>query len=336
MKKFFVIFLTAFCALKPSARAQATEGSSASDSPAYIAGALGNGRGGDERDSMQWRTFEVRFGQELDGSYIIKDGKVRIDVIHYNEGHPTNYHRDAFGAQAVLRVPVRRGIKGEVGVGPYFSMNTTTVNGRELNEKQVGLLASAAMLFYMNSRVHLRAQYNHVHVPTRASSDALLLGIGQDFGTGYGSSAPDIEAGSIWVAATAGIAKTNHGVSSSSPAYSMEAGKVVNENFAVSVSAIDEGDDRVLVDRRGIAAQVWYVQPLNKRWTASAGAGPYVASNKRGTDRNEVNGLITVRFTRALGNRANSWRLNFDFNRVASRDHNDRDIFRIGAQKPLN
>lgn len=61
-----------------------------------------------------------------------------------------------------------------------------------------------------------------------------------------------------------------------------------------------EGDDEVRVHRHGVAAQGWFIQPLDENWSASAGIGPYVAVNKRGSGDLQLHGLITLQVERFI------------------------------------
>ena len=107
----------------------------ASGHRAYASGTYGNGKinGGNATgdDQMGW-AFEVRFGTELNlpgsnGSKLFSaDEKFRVDVVHYNEGHHENHHRDGFALQAVYSKPLSQKFTAELGVGPYYSMDTST------------------------------------------------------------------------------------------------------------------------------------------------------------------------------------------------------------------
>jgi hypothetical protein len=101
--------------------------------------------------------------------------------------------------------------------------------------------------------------------------------------------------------------------------------------WAASIAAVIEGDDESRVDRHGIAAQAWFVQPLNDKWTVSAGFGPYVAENKRTSENWRVLGLITFQADRLI---FKDTKVYASFSRVATfRDKDDRDLVRIGLMK---
>lgn len=88
----------------------------------------GDGRGGDaENRSMQGRAFELRFGKEIRKN-------ARIDIVHYNEGHPQNNHRDGFALQGVYRFSPSKSFAMEFALGPYLGFNTTTRFGSGGND----------------------------------------------------------------------------------------------------------------------------------------------------------------------------------------------------------
>jgi len=108
-----------------------------SDNNAYASATLGNGfaygKGIVSGRSMEGRTFEFRFGKEISVPAFLaeklnlQEEKFRLDLIHFNEGHPKNNHRDGFSTQMVYRKPVNQKLNLELGLGPYFS---THINSR--------------------------------------------------------------------------------------------------------------------------------------------------------------------------------------------------------------
>jgi hypothetical protein len=331
-----------------AARTDAVAGSAMAANPpsAYASAMLGNGRvyGGNtsgER-TMEGRAVELRFGPEFDlstlgTSWLISYGaKLRFDFVHYNEGHPENNHRDGFGAQLVYSRPFNSRLTGEFGVGPYLSMNTTTIAGEEINDSNLGLLASLALrigLDQYSPGLHLRVGLNHVSMRRVHASNALLVGIGKTFDHPPPRTVADTN-GSInplWIGASAGRSITNHSNAYSANGFSLDVKQYYRGPWAASISAIFEGDDQVRVERRGVAVQGWFVQPLSEKWTLSAGLGPYVARNTRATDGTGVHGLITLQADRSLGKTVKVFA---SFSRIKTfQEKNDRDLFRIGLTK---
>jgi hypothetical protein len=265
-----------------------------------------------------------------------QDEKFRVDVVHYNEGHPENHHRDGFALQAVYSKPLSQRFTGELGVGPYYSMDTSTLELKEYNKARLGVLASAAVLFDIDEYargMHVRVALNHVTMPGAHSSNALLVGVGKQFGYPAERAEPASTWSSepLWLGASAVHGQTNHGGTETSSGFSLEAKKHYGR-WATSVSAIEEGDDEVRVDRKGVALQGWFVQPMTQNWTASAGFGPYIASNTRSnSDDYRLMALFSLQLDRAIGK---DWTAFANFSRVNTfRDKNDRDLVRVGFMR---
>ena len=350
--KFSVLPSTLLCLFAATASAQTLDAGSTKDTSlierdhrAYVSGVYGNGKIDGEnvrgKTTMGW-AFEVRFGKEVNlpgvgnGKLFSEDEKFRVDVVHYNEGHPDNNHRDGFALQGIYNKPLSKRISAEVGLGPYYSMNTTTLGGVQYNNSNLGVLLSTALLIdvdQLGSGGHIRLGFNHVNMPGAGahSSNALLIGVGKYFGAPDARNIPGLVDDRIWLGVAAINGQTNHGDTERSFGGSAEV-KKYDGPWAFSGSAIAEGDDDSRVDRRGLAAQVWYVQPLADKWSASAGFGPYVSSNKRGTsDQTRLMALITMQVDRNLGK---DWKAFASFSRVNTfREKNDRDLFRVGVMR---
>jgi hypothetical protein len=162
------------------------------DRGAYLSAVFGNGRihGGNAEGNrwMRGRTFEVRAGRQqrtLFGAPLPDSLSERIDFVHYNEGHPDNNHRDGFALQWLMVRQLGARSAVELGVGPYLSMNTTVIDGRQVDDANVGALFSLGLrmpLGDLPAGTHLRIGYNHVQMRNVHRSDALMIGIGRQFG----------------------------------------------------------------------------------------------------------------------------------------------------------
>ncbi len=293
--------------------------------------AYGEGVVGDR--AMEGRTFEFRFGKEISVPAFL-DEKFRFDFIHFNEGHPDNNHRDGFAGQFVYRKPFNQKLNFEFGLGPYFSMNTTTIKGVEINDTKLGALLSIAALVDIerySPGLHMRIALNHVTMPGAHSSVALLVGVGKYFDQVPTSRQLESSGNPTWLGVTAGVSQTNHTVAEPSTGFSAELKKYYGSQWGASISGIIEGDDEVRVHRQGVAVQGWFVQPLSENWAASAGIGPYVATNKRGSGDLQLHGLITLQVERFI---APKWKGLVSFSRVVTfTEENDRDLFRIGVMR---
>jgi hypothetical protein len=272
------------------------------DHGAYLSLVFGNGRihGGNAEGNrwMRGRTFEVRAGRQqrtLFGAPLPDSLSERIDFVHYNEGHPDNNHRDGFALQwlMVRQLGVRSAI--ELGVGPYLSMNTTVIDGRQVDDANVGALFSLGLrmpLGDLPAGTHLRIGYNHVQMRNVHRSDALMIGIGRQFGRAEPDPATDPANGDTWFGASVGNSITN------------------------------------MAGTNGVAGQLWYVQTVTPRFAMSAGLGPYVARNRRDDNVTHANLLISFQAEQALSRHMRAF---VNFNRVKTlRDTDDRDLFQLG------
>jgi hypothetical protein len=291
-------------------QAQAAGASDADPHGACLSLGFGNGRmeGGNVAGnrSMRGRALEIRAGRSEQDVF----GGGRVDFVHYNEGHPDNNHRDGFAVQWLAVRPSAGAWAGELGIGPYLSMNTTMVDGRQIDDAHWGILLSGALRIPLGAPLgvlppgtHLRVGLNYVYMPDAHRSLAVLAGLGRQFGPGRPD--PDTEPGTgpWWFGASVGNSITNMA-----------------------------GTDGARVDRRGVAAQLWYVQQVTPRFAMSAGIGPYVARNRR-DDEDPASGNLLVSFQaeRALTRRTRAF---INFNRVKTfRDTDDRDLFQLGVAK---
>jgi hypothetical protein len=308
----------------------------------YLSGQLGNGiiSGGNARGdrNMDWLAFEARFGRDLNpalvGERSINGAATsRIDIVYYNEGHAENNKRDGFAAQYTYTHKLDDLLTGELSAGPYTSMNTTTINGVEIAQARIGILATVALRYpfeLWGHGAHFRLAYNHVWMHDVHHSDALMFGVARHFGNAPPYPALG-ELEPLWLGAALGNSITNQSGTSGSLNAMLQA-KQYRGTWAMSASAIHEGDDGKRVDRYGLAAQLWLVQPLTRLWTATAGVGPYLARNTRDHDKSDLLGLFTLQFERNLGDT----KLFLSFNRVKTFDEkNDRDLFQVGLMKAL-
>jgi hypothetical protein len=136
----------------------------------------------------------------------------------------------------------------------------------------------------------------------------------------------------VWLGVAAVKSKTNHGGTQTAYGFSVEAKRYYGQ-WAASIIGIVEGDDEVRLDRNGIGVQGWFVQPLNGKWTASAGVGPYLARNKRGSGDAQAYGIFTIQLDRTIGK---TWKAFASFSRTTDfSGQNDRDLIRAGIMARL-
>ncbi|GLP96386.1 hypothetical protein [Paraferrimonas sedimenticola] len=230
-----------------------------------------------EEKKQDFRSFDIRFGQHLTDN-------LRLDFVHANEGHPHNHHRDGFSSQLVYSHMLTKNTRLELGTGPYVSFDTTrNSQGIELNEKRVGLVSTAALVYpinYIGTGVHLRAQWNNYVIPNRPVGNSFLIGFGVDIENSMRQSKARGNGlvNEVWLSLA--NTKINHGGPDTTVGFSVEAAHRFTNNYALSVGLLDEGGDNGWTNRRGITAQIWRYVPLGKYLEGRIGAGPYFAQDK--------------------------------------------------------
>jgi hypothetical protein len=298
---------------------------------AYLSGELGNGiikgPGATGHTEMRWRAVEVRAGRDLGAGGA---DSPRIDFVYNNEGHPDNNHRDGYALQFTWVHSLGARLSAELSAGPYTTMDTTTINGVQLDQSRTGLLYSAALRYPLDAwapGAHLRIAYNHASMRNAFHSDALLVGVGRHFSPT--PSFPESDLGRrLWLGASFGRAFTARAGTEPANGATLQL-KEYGGKWALSATGVVEGDDKAFVDRRGVAAQFWLVQPLTPAWTVEAGLGPYWARNRYEGNATRRDGLITLQFERNLSGRTKAF---FAFHRVKTfTQMNDRDLFHLGV-----
>lgn len=317
------------------ARADAPEGHGAYASLTFGSGRIDGPAAVGDR-SMNGRSLEIRAGRDLlvfGGDQSATASTIlRFDIIHYNEGHPDNNHRDGFAGQLVLSHDFADGrVIGEIGGGPYTNMNTTTIGGVQYDHAGRGRLYTAALRVPVPQLwpgTEVRVAVNRVALMDTFNSTSLQIGLGRHFGAPPPYS-KETEVGTpLWGGIAFGRSITNmsHRDGSNGAVFSVR--RYLN-GLGWSVKGIDEGDDGVRVNRRGVAAQAWLVQPLTNAFTLSYGGGPYWARNTY-DDATRLHGLFTVHLDYNVDKRNKFF---FAFSRVKTyAQMDDRDLFNLGYQ----
>ena len=329
------------CALLLAWAGSANAGDEVIDSGTYLSVQHGGGRiAGGQAVGNRWmrsRAGELRIGRPLS-----ETADSRLDVVYYNEGHPDNNHRDGFALQWAGVRQLDDRFSTEFGIGPYLSMNTTLLDGRQLDDTRWGLLLSAALrmrLFSAPEGTYVRLGFNHAQMPGVHRSDALMLGVARQFGPV--AQGPIGEASMpLWFGMSGGAAVTSMPGTATGRVTVLDAGRDLGHgavHWAWAARILFEGSDGSRVDRRGLAGQLRYVQEVAPGLAMSAGIGPYFARNRResvptGTDA-PVRGnlLVSLQAERAL---SRDTRVFFDFSRVKTFVRmDDRDLFLVGIRK---
>ncbi|MFL5815914.1 MAG: hypothetical protein ACJ763_20265 [Bdellovibrionia bacterium] len=290
---------------------------------------FGGGRAS-EGGSLQNRALELEFGTNISSRF-------RVDVAHINEGHPINNHRDGFAAKAIYVMPINEKARIELGGGPYISMNTTTPNGRTINdqkdEKRLGVVGTAAVLYRLTqSGLYARAQLNHVNMPGGPSTNAILVGLGKDFnGPELASDFENFDTKKLQAAGWIGKTKTNRAnAGGTMTGGQIEVSKEMSPSLAYSVSLVDEGNGPK-VNRKGVATQAWYIKPVEDGLSFRAGVGPYLAENHVPDDHHvSTNAMVSLVVEKKIGKQTS---ISGRFNRVMSTNNRDEDMFMIGLRR---
>jgi hypothetical protein len=327
------------CALMLGYNGGVHAGEGANGIGTYLSAQLGGGRidGGNASGNpwMRSRAGELRIGRPLAFA-----ADSRVDVVYYNEGHPDNKHRDGYALQWTRVWRDGQPWSGEFGIGPYFTMNTTRIAGRQLDDSRWGVLLSAALRMRLSAApdgTYLRLGVNHAQMPGVHRSDALMLGIARQFGPV--AQGPATDAGRpLWFGVSAGTAVTSMPGTNTGRSAILDIGREFSHgaaHWAWSARYLFEGDDGSRVDRRGLAGQLWYVQEVTPGFSMRAGIGPYLTRNRRedpgrpGPARRNV--LISLEAERALSPQTQVF---FDFGRVKTfLRMDDRDLFLVGVRK---
>lgn len=264
-------------------------------------------------------TFQVGFSKSITDTYGVSLG-------YMNEGSITNNHRDGFVVQGYYERPVLNKVYLGLAAGPYLAMNTTNVNGNQLNNKELGLVISPYLKWYpTSSNWYVRLQGNYNAVASAPNSYGILAGVGFDYqsrNAAYPSST------NVVVGLYAGASHTTRGGSTTAVGYQLEVKNPVANKFSGSISYLNEGNTGI-VNRQGVVIQGWYDHPASQKWTLSAGIGPYFYSDAL----NNKSGVMAVGTLQASYEVVKDVAVNFRFNRVMSSYDKDQDMFMLGVQK---
>ena len=290
-----------------------------------LAGSLNN-------QKVQERSFaaELGFSQRMNDF-------ISLSAEYYNEGHPRQHHRDGFTSQLWLRTPYPEyGASFGVAVGPYYYFDTTTGLGAASDYRNLhgwGKLFSASAKWHFKKRSYVELRVNHVNAHGDGDSNSVLIGMGYEL-----KNVPDRERlkterpGDRLLMVQAGQAIVNSFESERAAAYGIEYRDTVTQNMEWSVTALNEG--RVgLVQRKGVAGQIWLLRPFTDRTVLELGGGGYLMRDR--INRNNANEASKTHLvpivTIGMRYRINpDWRAQLSFSRVVTDYHRDSDILLVG------
>ena len=274
---------------------------------------------------------EVGFAQRM-------NPYVSVSAEYYNEGHPSRHHRDGFTSQLWLHTAVpEQGLSFGVAAGPYYYFDTTTGVGAASEYRNLhgwGTLFSAGAKWHFEKRSYVEVRLNHANTHGEGDSNSILVGLGYEL-----QNVPDHErrkterAGDRLLMVQGGQAIVNSFESERARAYGLEYRDTVTQNMEWSVTALNEG--RIgLVQRRGVAAQLWLLRPLTDRTVLELGGGGYLMRdriNRDSTTEPSKTHLVPIVTLGARYRLSPLWRAQVSFSRVVTDYHRDSDILLVGV-----
>ena len=263
-----------------------------------------------------------------------------LSAEYFNEGHPSLHHRDGFTSQLWLHTPYPEiGASFGIAAGPYYYFDTTTGLGAASDYRNLhgwGSLLSASAKWHFEKRSYLEVRVNHVKAHGEGDSNSILVGLGYELRNVPDRERQKTEApGDRLLMVQAGQAIVNSFESERARAYGIEYRDTVTQNMEWSVTALNEG--RVgLVQRKGVAAQIWLLRPFTDRTVLELGGGGYQMRDRvnRGDATEESKKHLVPIITIGMRYRINpDWRAQLSFSRVVTDYHRDSDILLVGVGK---
>ena len=285
------------------------------------------------------KVHERSFGVELGFSQRLND-VISLSAEYYNEGHPRLHHRDGFASQLWLHTPYpERGASFGIGAGPYYYFDTTTGLGAASDYRNLhgwGSLFSASAKWHFEKRSYVELRVNHVKTHGEGDAHSVLLGLGYEL-----KNVPDRERlkterpGDRLLMLQGGQAIVNSFESERARAWGIEYRDTVTLNTEWSVTALNEG--RIgLVQRKGLAGQLWLLRPFTERTVLELGGGLYLMRDRINRDdaseasKTHLMPIVTIGMRYRIDP---AWRAQLSFSRVVTDYHRDSDILLIGVGK---
>ncbi|WP_426109880.1 hypothetical protein [Massilia sp. PWRC2] len=274
---------------------------------------------------------EVGFAQRL-------NDYSSLSAEYYNEGHPSRHHRDGFTSQLWLHTALpEQGLSMGVAAGPYYYFDTTTGLGASSDYRNLhgwGTLLSASAKWHFEKRSYMEVRFNHANTHGAGDSNSILVGLGYEL-----QNVPDRErrkterAGDRLLMVLGGQAIVNSFESERARAYGLEYRDTLTQNVEWSATALNEG--RIgLVQRRGVAAQLWLLRPLTDRTVLELGGGGYLMRdqiNRDSVTEPSKTHLVPIVTLGARYRVSPLWRAQLSFSRVVTDYHRDSDILLVGV-----
>lgn len=282
------------------------------------------------------------FSGQIDARYNFKR-PFAFSASWINEGHLEGHHRDGLAAQLWGRTPLLRDrFSFAFGAGIYQYFDTQDRPGGEhANEHGIAPLFSASVSYHTETPWFFRLLANHVHPTRDIDTTGLLLGVGYRLFEEPGGrplESPAVGAtpfpDKTGTEATLLLGAVIHNNLEDKKGFSgeFEIRRGIARHFDLSLSLIGE-DNQEEIRRAGLACQIWVFDSfLDRRLVLGIGAGPYPFVDRKPPNSDDTRidfaGLVTL----GAGYRfADHWIARFYWNRVATRDERDTDMFLLGV-----
>jgi hypothetical protein len=303
-------------------------GAAAAQDASLLAGGLTNTK-------VHERSFaaELGFAQRLSPYF-------SLSAEYYNEGHPSKHHRDGLTSQLWLHTAVpEKGVSFGVGFGPYYYFDTTTGVGSATDYRNLhgwGNLVSLSAKYHLQKNTYVEVRANRARTHGEGDSNAILIGLGYEL-----KNVPEREReknempGDRLLMVQAGQAIVNSFESERAAAYGIEYRDTVTQNMEWSVTALNEG--RIgLVQRKGVAGQLWLLRPFTDRTVLELGGGGYLMRDRinrlDATEESKTHlvPIVTIGMRYRL---SPDWRAQLSWSRVITDYHRDSDVLLLGLGK---
>lgn len=263
-----------------------------------------------------------------------------LSAEYYNEGHPGPHHRDGLTSQLWLHSVVpERGASFGIGFGPYYYFDTTTGHGSATDYRNLhgwGSILSVSAKWHLAKRSYVEVRANRARTQGAGDSNALLIGMGYELRNVPDEVRQQNETpGDRLLMVQAGQAIVNSFESERARAYGLEYRGTVTQNMEWSATLLTEG--RVgLVERRGVAAQLWLLRPFTERIVLAMGGGGYLMRDQINRDDAAEASITRLVPIVSIGMRyriSPDWRAQLSWSRVVTSYHRDADVLLVGVGK---
>jgi hypothetical protein len=281
-------------------------------------------------------TFKVGIQEKINDTFI-------AEFFHLNEGHladdkpnSSSNHRDGFGFALGAR-KVMDDVILQLNVGPYFAMNTVTVNGIQYDRKEHGYLVAALFEKDINSRgLKFRMELDHTSMygtyNGHKTFDGTTLQVGLAQSISQMSKSKDSTLPPYQWAVIYGRTKTNSSSGGFAQNVQVKFTEEIDEHqypgITISESVISEGNTGA-TDRKGVGLQLGYEVISTKDFRTGFEGGTFLAHDTL-SGTNSVNGLITIFVEKHI---CRKYILRGQFERVVSLEGpaKDADHFMVGV-----